>query len=158
MGDPLPDFVQQAFDRGSDPLEDAEICAWLEEHPQHLEAFAALRGRLRSLHGPGPRTGSSSRRPVWLFTIGAAAALLLSLTLWFRTEAPAVPRASVVAGAVRQVRSSTRTLGSGQSYQDLQQPGRSTVLRRQTYRRVGSPSAAVPRYSVQITTQEVARR
>ena len=86
----LPDWLQQALDRGLDPLDDPAACAWLDAHPEALESFAGLRADLAALGAASPMPRRRRRMP-----IGVVVASLLLLSgvaagiVWWRASAPA---------------------------------------------------------------------
>ncbi len=71
--------VQDALDRREDPLQDAELAAWLEQHPEELERYAAWIGALRVVAAMPvqPRVHAPRRRWPWVWVPAAAAAGLL---------------------------------------------------------------------------------
>ncbi|MBL8732261.1 MAG: hypothetical protein JNN13_07815 [Planctomycetes bacterium] len=102
MNPVLPPFLQESFDRGVDPLDDEATRVWLQQHPEHLQAFAALRATLREVADLPPQMRWPRRwRPLW-FLAGAAALLVAA---WLAASSPAVtvlprplfaPRAAVL--------------------------------------------------------------
>jgi len=89
MNRTLPPFLQELFDRGIDPLEDAAARAWLEQHPDHLQAFASLRALLHEV-GEVPPVMTWPRRR-WPFWVAAGAAAVLVGIAVFGLYAAAVP-------------------------------------------------------------------
>ena len=80
MNPTLPPFLQELFDRGIDPLEDAAARAWLEQHPDQLPAFASLRALLHEVREVPP--AMTWRR--WPFQAAAgAAAVLVGIGAWW---------------------------------------------------------------------------
>jgi len=100
MNPPLPPFLQELFDRGVDPLDDAAACAWLEQHPEQLRAFAGLRATLRGVAHVSPQTAWPLRRgpslPVAV-AAGVLVAVLLGIVVWWPSIAAApVPSSTVL--------------------------------------------------------------
>jgi hypothetical protein len=96
MNPALPPLLQELFDRGVDPLDDATARAWLEQHPEHLRAFAALRATLREVAGVPPRTAWPLRRWPFLLVAGAAAVLLGVVAWWPTTATVPAPAPTVL--------------------------------------------------------------
>ncbi|MBZ0151929.1 MAG: hypothetical protein K8J09_10390 [Planctomycetes bacterium] len=88
----LPPFLQESFDRGVDPLDDDATRVWLQQHPEHLHAFAALRATLREVAGLPPQRSWPGRwRPLWFFA-GAAALLVAAWLTGSSAAATVLPR------------------------------------------------------------------
>ena len=95
MNTQLPPFVQDQFDRGLDPLGDATVRAWLEEHSELLPAFAALRAALFAAEDL-PAATALRRRRTPLAVAAGAAALLLGVLVWWLARAPAAAPATAL--------------------------------------------------------------
>lgn len=78
--------LQQLLDERRDPLDDPQLVAWLDDHPERLAAFAALRDDLQHL-GSRARTQearaptSSRRARLGAAAVAVAAALVLVFAL-----------------------------------------------------------------------------
>jgi anti-sigma factor RsiW len=64
--------LHECLDARREPLDDGELCAYLESHPEQLEAFAQLQASLAALPTTARRTAPARRRGF------VAAALLLA--------------------------------------------------------------------------------
>lgn len=73
--------VNRDLDEHREPLEDPQVVAFLDAHPEHLQAFAEERADLEQVAElpPTAATDASPRRP-WL--VAAAAVVLFGLA-WF---------------------------------------------------------------------------
>jgi hypothetical protein len=91
----LPPFVQDHFDRGLDPLCDATVRAWLEERPELLPAFAALRAALFAAEDL-PADAALRHRRTPLALAAGVAALLLGGLVWWLASAPAAAPATAL--------------------------------------------------------------
>lgn len=100
---PLPGALHELLDHRQDPLEDHRFVAWLLDHPEALQPFAALRAQLLAI-GAGPRhvgpplpppAAPRAPRP-WLLLGAAGAALLAGAVqlLWSAFAAPAAAPAT----------------------------------------------------------------
>lgn len=70
--------LQAALDGRRDPLDDAELCAFLDTHPDELERFAVFRQRLRVLPAAAAaRPGHLPARKSMLLVAAAGAVLAL---------------------------------------------------------------------------------
>lgn len=84
------ELLDEYFDRREDPLDDERIQQHLAEHPEDLEAFAALRAMLGGLEPepvPALRFPVARRWPFWL----AAGLLLTGGGLGLVLQRPAGP-------------------------------------------------------------------
>ena len=87
-GDTFFARLHDCLDARRDPLDDAELVAYLDEHPEHLAAFAALRADLRALAVPR----ATRRRWPWFVAAGSAAAaafVAVAVAAWAREPEPA---------------------------------------------------------------------
>lgn len=81
-------ILDRCLDERRDPLDDPELCALLERHPELLDEFARTREDLRQLaQAVGPEHLGSARsrqQHRWrrAATIGAAAGVAASLAAW----------------------------------------------------------------------------
>jgi hypothetical protein len=75
--DPMFARLHDRLDRGEDPLDDAELVAWLETHPESLDQAVRLRADARDLPRlPRPTSlPHHSRRPPWLRAAAVGIAL-----------------------------------------------------------------------------------
>ncbi|MBK8097308.1 MAG: hypothetical protein IPK26_09380 [Planctomycetes bacterium] len=153
MNASLPTELLAAFDRGGDPLEDPQLRGWLEEHPEHLPAFAALRASLAGVAAV-PATTVWPARPAWRrLPVLIAAGLLLAMGLgWFVASAfrpvavasPTVPWPTLAAQTdVRSVVVSTHVVGVANSLVGRQQRGLLSRHSRTSHTVTGRPSPAV---------------
>ena len=83
--------LHACLDARRDPLDDAALCAWLAEHPEHLEAFAALRQRLAALPAATPVADAVRTPRAGLLLAGAAAIAALLLAVAWPSPEPALP-------------------------------------------------------------------
>lgn len=87
--------LQARLDARQDPLDDPELCEFLAEHPEQLEAFAKLRQHLQNvprmplLAPPAQAGGWRGRRwpQRWPLAILAASAAIVT-TVWCWPEPP----------------------------------------------------------------------
>ncbi|MBL8728763.1 MAG: hypothetical protein JNM25_10060 [Planctomycetes bacterium] len=98
--------VHACFDARRDPLDDAEVCAFLAAHPQRLPAFARLRETLRRLPEVAPRTRRHRRSAGWLAGMAVAAAAAIAVAVaWPRVRAAGTAPRPVIFGAeLREIR------------------------------------------------------
>lgn len=97
--------VQAHLDARRDPLDDADVVAFVDAHPERLAEFATLRADAREL----ARSAAATRRPArryasrysWL-TAAAAVAGLASMLL--PTRQPTPPAGRIVAGSLHEQR------------------------------------------------------
>jgi hypothetical protein len=96
--------VQEHFDARRDPLDDPQVLAFLDAHPEQLPAFATLLGTLRQL------PAAARRRVRWrapLLLAGAAAIAFAVVWAWRppRTVAPeATPTSRIFAAELQEIR------------------------------------------------------
>lgn len=152
MNSSLPTELLAAFDRGGDPLDDPQLRRWLEEHPEHLPAFAALRVSLVGVAAV-PATTVWPARPPWRrLPVLLAAGLLLAMgVVWvvaFRSSPEAVrstvpwPTLAARTG-VRSVVATTHIVGVANSFVGRQQPGRLARHSLTSHTVTGRPSPSV---------------
>ena len=75
----LEHLAQDAWDRGVDPLDEASVVSWLDEHPEHIEAFAAWRASVETL--PSMDAASTRRHRPLVAALAAATLLAGSLVV-----------------------------------------------------------------------------
>lgn len=87
--------VQQHLDARRDPLDDAELCAFLADHPDRLPTFGRLCETLRWLPAAHPRP---ARRRRWPFAVatGAVAAAALLLAIGWAPPEPTPPKSRIL--------------------------------------------------------------
>jgi hypothetical protein len=101
------------LDARRDPFDDADLCGYLELHPEQLEPFADLRARLAVLPqvaGPNQRTGV--RRLPFLVLAAAAAATWM---LWPAPAAEAAAVGRVLAGSLTPIRPTLAAAGTARA-------------------------------------------
>ncbi|MCB9877155.1 MAG: hypothetical protein H6835_06080 [Planctomycetes bacterium] len=88
--------LQQRLDERRDPLDDPQLVAWLDAHPERLAAFAGLRDDLRGLGAESPRPAAVPRRAARVAlaavaVVAVAGTAILGVVL--RQPPPAAPAA-----------------------------------------------------------------
>ena len=74
--------LDACLDERRDPLDDPEVVAWLDQHPEQLDAFAQQREDLRQLSSrPGPARARRWRRAAAVGGLAGAAAAVVAWTL-----------------------------------------------------------------------------
>lgn len=98
--------VQDCLDARIDPLDDAELCSFLDRHPEHLTAFAELRTCLAAITALGMPAGAPPRRRPRrrLLVVVAAAAVAILAVGSASHEVTARPPSLVLASALREQR------------------------------------------------------
>jgi hypothetical protein len=157
----LPKELLAAFDRGVDPLLDAELREWLLQHPEQLAAFASLRAQLHEVSQLPLATAwpAAPQRP-WLPIAFAAGLLAAASVLWlwlvgmpagmFRSAPePALPRPRLApAAAVQAVLVTTVTQGPRERHERTQRHG---MLARQAIESHTTAGADQPNLTFQST-------
>jgi ferric-dicitrate binding protein FerR (iron transport regulator) len=94
--------LHACLDARRDPLDDQALCAWLAEHPEQLEAFAALRQRLAALPAAVP-AARSHRRPRAALRLAVAAGIAAAVlaVAWPRSE-PLPPVRGILAASLEE--------------------------------------------------------
>ena len=161
MNQPLPAFLHDLLDRGVDPIDDPAARTWLDQHPESLEAFAALRAGLQHL---GEARGSSPRvsrfhglRSPSLLGI-AVAVTVLAVLLWPSTPQPVhtpLPRPDFTRTGVLRCTAVTNIADSNSSFRTVVETGNMSRRRRTAFRTVREPSASVLHCAVVVATEEV---
>jgi hypothetical protein len=82
--------LQVCLDERRDPLDDPALVAWLDAHPDQLEAFAEQRRRFAVLALPDPPPLSLPKRRRWIASVGIAAAACIAALL-LKTNDRAAP-------------------------------------------------------------------
>ena len=162
MNQPLPAFLHDLLDRGVDPIDDPAARTWLDQHPESLEAFAALRARLQNLGEASSATPRASRfhglrSPLPLLGIAVAVAALAVL-LWPSTPQPVptpLPRPDFARAGVLRCTAVTNIADGSSSFRTVVETGNVSRRRRTAFRTVREPSASVLRCAVVIATEEV---
>lgn len=152
MTTPVPPELLAAFDRGGDPLDDPQLRAWLEDHPEHLATFASLRARVTDV-GSVPVDTVWPALPAWRRPlVGLAAGGLLAAAIWFAVARPGpvevvpatLPGPTLAARAgIRSLVVTTHIVGSTDTFVGTQQPGRLARHSRRIHIVTSRPSPAV---------------
>ena len=104
--DPMLARLHELLDRGVDPLDDDELVAWLEQHPEQLPLAVALRADARDLHAAPMAAATTPRRRRHRFAkataIAAVAAAALAVAMWPAEATTAQPR--IVASSFEELR------------------------------------------------------
>lgn len=104
--DPMLARLHELLDRGVDPLDDEELVAWLEQHPEQLALAMAMRADARDLRDTAmvaTRTPRRRRLRLALATsLAALAAAAFVLAVWPAPETPAHPR--ILAASFEELR------------------------------------------------------
>jgi hypothetical protein len=100
--------LNECLDDRRDPLDDAELAAFLDAHPEHLDALAALRADLLAL-GRASRTTARRRRWSWLAAAAVAAAAAFAVAVWPRAPHPPCTPCSprILAASLEELRPRT---------------------------------------------------
>ena len=173
MSDPMPPWLQELLDRRIDPLDDPATRTWLEQHPENLEAFAALRAQLQQIEtanaaAPRPeatprvRSRRVLRRPSVQVAAAACAITLVLLARWSMTPslassaAPPIPRPDFAAEQTFVRCRVVNDVGDQhQSVRTVVEHGRASDRRRIVFQTVRPPSPDMPLCQVTVATEEI---
>ena len=115
--DAFQERLQEHFDQRVDPLDDEQVVAFLNEHPEWLPRLAALRADVRTLAArpigarptgalPTGALPTRTRRRWFARAAGGAAAVAAVLLVWIATATPRAPRSAgrIVAASLTELR------------------------------------------------------